>query len=120
MLAALVAQHGRHGADAREPMPITFTIPADHPALPGHFPGHPIVPGVVLLDQAIRRIGAALNRSLDACRLSSAKFLSPAAPGVPLALAFETTASGAIRFTVRAGEREVASGVLAQQEAAHP
>lgn len=81
---------------------------------------HPIVPGVVLLDQAIRRIGAALNRSLDACRLSSAKFLSPAAPGVPLALAFETTASGAIRFTVRAGEREVASGVLAQQEAAHP
>ncbi|WP_197326480.1 AMP-binding protein [Ralstonia solanacearum] len=120
VLAALVAQHGRHGADTREPMPITFTIPADHPALPGHFPGHPIVPGVVLLDQAISRIGAALNRSLDACRLSSAKFLSPAAPGVPLALAFEATASGAIRFTVRAGEREVASGVLAQQDAAHP
>ncbi|KFX26367.1 AMP-binding protein [Ralstonia solanacearum] len=120
VLAALVAQHGRHDADAHEPMPITFTIPADHPALPGHFPGHPIVPGVVLLDQAISRIGAALNRSLDACRLSSAKFLSPAAPGVPLALAFEATASGAIRFTVRAGEREVASGVLAQQDAAHP
>lgn len=107
---------GRAGA----PAPITFTIPVDHPALPGHFPGHPIVPGVVLLDQAIRRIGAALNRPFDACRLSSAKFLSPAAPGVPLALAFEATASGAIRFTVSAGEREVASGVLAQQEAARP
>lgn len=122
VLAALVAQHGRHGANARKPMPmpITFTIPADHPALPGHFPGHPIVPGVVLLDQAISRIGAALNRPFDACRLSSAKFLSPAAPGVPLALAFETTASGAIRFTVRAGKREVASGVLARPEAAHP
>ncbi|WP_247421578.1 AMP-binding protein [Ralstonia pseudosolanacearum] len=119
-LAALVAQHGRHGAHAGAPAPITFTIPADHPALPGHFPGHPIVPGVVLLDQAIRRIGAALNRPFDACRLSSAKFLSPAAPGVPLALAFEATASGAIRFTVSAGEREVASGVLAQQEAARP
>ncbi|WP_197330883.1 AMP-binding protein [Ralstonia syzygii] len=120
VLAALVAQHGRHDDDARKPVPITFTIPANHPALPGHFPGHPIVPGVVLLDQAIRRIGVALNRSFDACRLSSAKFLSPAAPGVPLALAFEATASGAIRFTVSAGEREVASGVLAQQEAARP
>ncbi|MHA6830986.1 AMP-binding protein [Ralstonia pseudosolanacearum] len=119
-LSALIAQHGRHGAHAGAPAPITFTIPADHPALPGHFPGHPIVPGVVLLDQAIRRIGAALNRPFDACRLSSAKFLSPAAPGVPLALAFEATASGAIRFTVSAGEREVASGVLAQQEAARP
>ncbi len=120
VLAALVAQHGHPGTHAGSAGPITFTIPADHPALPGHFPGHPIVPGVVLLDQAIRRIGAALNRSFDACRLSSAKFLSPATPGVPLALAFEATASGAIRFTVSAGEREVASGVLAQQEAARP
>ncbi|WP_144153427.1 AMP-binding protein [Paraburkholderia sp. BCC1885] len=93
--------------------PLTFTIPADHPALAGHFPGQPIVPGVVLLDHAISAIGTALNRSLDACRLSSAKFPSPATPGAPLDLTFETTASGAIRFTVSAQARAVASGVLA-------
>ena len=96
--------------------PLTFTIPADHAALPGHFPGQPIVPGVVLLDHAISAIGAALNRSLDACRLSSAKFPSPAEAGAPLDLVFETTASGAIRFTVSAGQRAVASGVLAAPE----
>lgn len=113
MLATLVAQHS-----ARPPRQtaMRFSIPASHPALPGHFPGHPIVPGVVLLDRAIRLIGAALGRPFDACRISSAKFLSPAGPEEPLDVAFETTASGAIRFNIRAGAREVASGVLSAQE----
>ena len=92
---------------------IRLTIAPEHPALAGHFPGQPIVPGVVLLDHAISAIGTALNRSLDACRLRSAKFPSPATPGTPLDLSFETTASGAIRFTVSAGSRAVASGLLA-------
>jgi 3-hydroxyacyl-[acyl-carrier-protein] dehydratase len=29
------------------------TISADHPSLPGHFPGTPIVPGVVILDEIL-------------------------------------------------------------------
>ncbi|WP_126286433.1 AMP-binding protein [Burkholderia stagnalis] len=128
-LAALVAQHARDAAAtaataaapacaATDAGAATFTIPADHPALPGHFPGHPIVPGVVLLDHAITAIGAALNRPLHAWRLGSAKFPSPAAPGEPLDLAFDAAASGAIRFTVRAGRRDVATGVLSAPPAA--
>ena len=31
-------------------------IPASHPAIPGHFPGQPIVPGVLLLDQILAEI----------------------------------------------------------------
>lgn len=92
---------------------LTFTIPHDHPAIPGHFPGRPIVPGVMLLDHAISAMGAALSCSLDACRLSSAKFLNPAQPGEPLTLTYAISASGAIRFKVSAGARTVASGVLA-------
>ncbi|KAG8149580.1 AMP-binding protein [Burkholderia catarinensis] len=126
VLAALVAQHTRAAAaptperdTAGTPAPVlAFTIPADHPALPGHFPGHPVVPGVVLLDHAIHAIGAALNRPLHAWRLGSAKFLSPVAPGEPLDLAFDAAASGAIRFTLRAGPREVATGVLSAPPAA--
>ncbi|WP_175810712.1 acyl-CoA synthetase family protein [Burkholderia cepacia] len=124
VLAALVAQHARPAA---VPVPVPdpagtpalgFTIPADHPALPGHFPGHPVVPGVVLLDHAIHALGTALNRPLHAWRLGSAKFLSPVAPGEPLDLAYDAAAGGAIRFTLRAGARDVASGVLSAPPAA--
>ncbi|NTY41433.1 acyl-CoA synthetase family protein [Burkholderia diffusa] len=130
VLAALVARHTRAVAaslpanDAAGTPALAFTIPADHPALPGHFPGHPVVPGVVLLDHAIHAIGAALNRPLHAWRLGSAKFLSPVAPGEPLDVAFDAAASGAIRFTLRAGPRDVATGVLsappASQDGAQP
>jgi acyl-coenzyme A synthetase/AMP-(fatty) acid ligase/3-hydroxymyristoyl/3-hydroxydecanoyl-(acyl carrier protein) dehydratase len=101
---------GRYG-------PILFEVAADHPALPGHFPGRPIVPGVVLLDYAIERIGEVLGRRLDACNIGSAKFISPAAPGEPLALSFHRDERGAIRFTIRAGERTTATGVLTERSA---
>ena len=35
---------------------MRFSIPSDHPCLAGHFPGRPIVPGVVILDEAVALI----------------------------------------------------------------
>ncbi len=54
-------------------------IRADHPSLPGHFPGAPLVPGVVILDEVI----AALvewreNSQLTGIRM--VKFLAPLKP----------------------------------------
>jgi 3-hydroxymyristoyl/3-hydroxydecanoyl-(acyl carrier protein) dehydratase len=70
------------------------------------------VPGVVLLDHALDAIGSALGKNIGACRIESAKFLSPAVPGEALDITYETSASGAIRFTIRAGVRAVASGAV--------
>jgi 3-hydroxyacyl-[acyl-carrier-protein] dehydratase len=53
-------------------------IDASHPSLPGHFPGRPIVPGVVLLD----RIAAALESAGAGrlARIASVKFVAPLLP----------------------------------------
>lgn len=103
---AAIIKHRMHGGA------VSFTIPVDHPALPGHFPGRPIVPGVVLLNGVIDAIGEALACRFDTWQLSWAKFPNPVEPSETLALAFESSANGSIRFTLHAGAREVASGVL--------
>ena len=48
-------------------------------------------------------------------RISSVKFLSPAAPGEPLRLEHERLARGAVRFTIASGDRTVATGQLTPQ-----
>lgn len=93
-------------------MQATWTVPVDHPAFAGHFPGRPIVPGVVLVDRAILFAAGLLNRPASALRLGSAKFLSPVGPGEALEFSFRPTASGALEFHVRTADREVAAGSI--------
>lgn len=52
-----------------------------HPAFAGHFPGNPIVPGVLLLAEAIERLGPDAGGPLGCSRIVSAKFLRPVRPG---------------------------------------
>ena len=59
---------------------MSFSIPHDHPCLPGHFPGHPLVPGVVLLDQVVAAIETG-HSLLGPLRLPQVKFLQPLRPG---------------------------------------
>ena len=59
---------------------MQFSIPHDHPSLPGHFPGRPIVPGVVLLERVLEAIEAT-HGPLGGLRLPQVKFLQPLLPG---------------------------------------
>lgn len=93
---------------------IRLTVAPDHPALAGHFPGMPVVPGVVLLDEALHAIGAALGVDLSACRIASVKFLSPVLPGQAVDIVHDglDESGGPIRFTLMHCERKIASGVV--------
>lgn len=87
-----------------------WIVPADHPAFAGHFPGTPILPGVVLLDMAIHAISIPAGIAPDACEISAVKFLGPVHPGDRLEIRHKRAAGGAIRFDIVADMRKIASG----------
>jgi len=89
-----------------------WIVPVDHPAFAGHFPGTPILPGVVLLDVALQIIASTSGIALDRCEISSVKFLSPASPGDELVIQYAILTSGTVRFDIVAGIRKIASGSI--------
>ncbi len=89
---------------------IVLSIAADHPAFAGHFPGMPIVPGVVLLDEALHAIGKSTATDLSACQINAVKFLSPVGPGEPVFVDYVIAANGAMRFDIVSNERKIATG----------
>jgi 3-hydroxymyristoyl/3-hydroxydecanoyl-(acyl carrier protein) dehydratase len=73
-----------------------FVIPHDHPSLPGHFPGRPVAPGVVVLDCVM----AALLRDRPSARLAGfdyVKFLASVLPGAEVSVT--CTEDAAYRLT---------------------
>ena len=65
----------------------TLLIGADHPALAGHFPGNPLIPGALLLDEVLHAIEQAERAARpQAWQIDVVKFLRPARAAEPLQL----------------------------------
>jgi 3-hydroxyacyl-[acyl-carrier-protein] dehydratase len=92
--------------------PVALPIAAGHPAFDGHFPGAPVLPGVVLLDETIRAIELADGGAPRCWRVASVKFLRMVGPGEALVLEQQRLASGTVRFTVLGAGQAVATGAL--------
>lgn len=87
-------------------------IAADHPAYTGHFPGFPILPGAVLLDEALREIARDRGIDLTLWQISVAKFLATVHPGDRLTLEHSTSHESTIRFAIRTPAALAVSGTL--------
>ena len=91
---------------------VSVSIPPDHPAFAGHFPGDPLLPGVALLSavlEAVLDVPALAALVGPAPRLGAVKFLAPVRPGARLTVQLDASARG-LRFEVREGERVAATG----------
>ena len=93
-------------------------VPETLACFPGHFPGQPIVPGVVQLDWAMSLAARWLGGAPWPRAIEALKFKSPLLPGqrVTLALARESDA-GAVRFQVAQGETVYSLGRLVFEDA---
>jgi 4-coumarate--CoA ligase (photoactive yellow protein activation family) len=79
----------------------------------GHFPGLPILPGVVQVDWAIRLASAHIPLASKLKSIDRLKFMAPVPPGALLKLSFVHDASRQrLQFAYRLGERDCASGML--------
>jgi 3-hydroxymyristoyl/3-hydroxydecanoyl-(acyl carrier protein) dehydratase len=76
---------------------VPLLIPPGHPALPGHFPDRPLVPGVVLLE----RVAAAWKRwRQQGVGTLDAKFMQPLRPGEDAVIALHDEGHR-VRFEIR-------------------
>lgn len=87
---------------------VQLHFPATHPAFAGHFPGAPMVPGALLLAEALAALGAASAR----LEIASAKFLRPVGPDSLVEASCVEAGAGALRLELRAGGQLVATATL--------
>ena len=92
---------------------VRRAIGADHPSLPGHFPGMPLVPGVVILDEVL----AALLEWRKDCRLTgirTVKFLVPLKPEENFTICCSASDDGGseVNFSCRVEDRVIVEGRL--------
>ena len=92
----------------------------DHPAAAGHFPDNPIIPGAVLLSEALRAIEQSLAVDLSHGQPVSAKFLHPVRPGDNVRIEFSQLTAGKIKFSGTVGHKIVLTGAVGGESAWTP
>ncbi|MGB8423322.1 AMP-binding protein [Paraburkholderia sp.] len=85
----------------------------------GHFPGLPILPGVVQVHWAMRLAAEQLPAVRELVSVDRLKFMAPVSPGAVLNLTLaHDAARGRVQFTYRLSGRDCASGVIVYREPA--
>jgi 3-hydroxymyristoyl/3-hydroxydecanoyl-(acyl carrier protein) dehydratase len=86
-------------------------ISADHPSLPGHFPGAPLVPGVVILDEVLAAL-IEWRQDSHLTGIRMVKFLAPLQPEQAFTIAFtaKNERAAEVNFCCRTEDRVIVEG----------
>lgn len=87
-----------------------FTIEAGHRCLDGHFPGEPIVPGVMLLAHVERAVARCRGGRL--ARIVRCKFVAALEPEQPCAIELIVKSASRLQFVCKGPGGCVAHGLI--------
>lgn len=93
-------------------MAVNFCIHSDHPALLGHFPGQPIVPGVVILNEVIHAYESNCSEAVFLSAIPTVKFLQPLLPEKICTVEFSQQDQHVVKFKCSYGDQIIATGSL--------
>jgi acyl-CoA synthetase (AMP-forming)/AMP-acid ligase II len=101
-------------AGGREGRRLAFTVPTGLPCFAGHFPGDPVLPGVVQLDALVARQVERLWPDAGPLRaVKRLKFSKVIRPGDPIAVELHRdAAAGTVEFFIEGPGGRCASGTL--------
>jgi len=88
-----------------------YCIDSTHPCLAGHFPGNPVVPGVIILDYARNQ----LQQWRPQCRiraLAHAKFFKPLYPEQVFSIKLIQTSPSLVKFECNNTEEKLVVGTF--------
>ena len=91
-------------------------IAAGHPALPGHFPGSPVVPGVVLLELVASALPRHAGCATRVTGFPAVKFLAPLLPEHEFEIVFVAKQPGRAAFEIISAGEKLASGSVNYSE----
>jgi len=89
----------------------SFVISATHPSLPGHFPNHPITPGVVTLDHVVRGLLEQMPGT-SLCGFPQVKFLRPLLPQVEVTVTYKPKSETLYQFICEGDGKVILSGQI--------
>lgn len=90
-----------------------YRLESGSPVLSGHFPEHPILPGIAHLGLALQGAREIEGLGVALLSLHGVRFRHPVAPEDTIELVVARgTRPGALRFEVRRGETVASSGAL--------
>ncbi|WP_424246126.1 3-hydroxymyristoyl/3-hydroxydecanoyl-(acyl carrier protein) dehydratase [Elusimicrobium posterum] len=93
-----------------------FLLPADFPAFNGHFPGQPVLPGIVQVEMAVYTIGKIKGAAAALKEVKKAKFANPALPGDLLKLAVTPKENNEYDILITNGEDKLCARLQLRAE----